>query len=86
MLRNYMEIIVDNLLTSILSEYKDICKCKVCIEDIKAITLNNLQPLYISTEKGYTYTKINELKIQFKTTVISEIIKSIDIVYNNPNH
>lgn len=86
MLRNYMEIIVDNLLTPIIDEYKDICKCNVCIEDIKAITLNNLHPLYISTEKGYTYTKINELKIQFKTTVISEIIKSIDIVSNNPNH
>ncbi|WP_300381279.1 late competence development ComFB family protein [Clostridium sp.] len=86
MLKNYIEVIVDNLLATILNEYDNICKCQRCINDIKAITLNNVKPCYVATEKGYTYAKINELEPQFKTTIISEITKSIDIVSNNPNH
>lgn len=86
MLRNYMEVVVDNLLPSVLYKYENICKCEKCLEDIKAITLNSLNPLYIASEKGYVYTKINELEAQFNTDVIREVMHSIGIVSNNPRH
>ena len=86
MLKNCTEVIVDNLLATILNEYNNICKCQKCIDDIKAITLNNVKPFYVSTETGFTYAKINELQPQFKTTIISEIAKSIEIVFTNPRH
>ena len=86
MLKNYMELIVDNLLPTILNEYKDICRCPRCIEDIKAITLNQLKPLYVVTEKGNIYAKLNELQMQFKADLTKEIIQAINIVSNNPRH
>lgn len=86
MIKNYMEVIVDNLLINILVDYNDICKCTKCIDDIKAITLNNVKPFYVATESGLTYAKINELYPQFNATIISELVKSIDIVSNSPRH
>jgi len=86
MVRNCMEIIVDNIINSVLVQYKDICKCEKCIEDIKAIALNNLKPLYVVTEKGNVYARLHELEIQFRTDVIKEIMAAIDIVSKNVQH
>lgn len=86
MVQNYMESIVDLLLPAIVKEYKDICKCERCLEDIKAITLNHLKPVYIATEKGYVYSKIVELEVQFRADVIQEIVKAIITVSRNPRH
>ncbi|WP_446898639.1 late competence development ComFB family protein [Clostridium sp. LBM24168] len=86
MIKNYMEDIVDRLLPKVLENYDNICKCPRCIDDIKAITLNNLSPKYISTEKGLLYTKLNELSDKFNTNIVKEIALAIDIVSRNPSH
>lgn len=57
-IKNYIEVIVDNLLIIILNEYNNICTCKRCIDDIKSIILNNIKPFYFATEKGSTYAKL----------------------------
>ena len=44
MTKNYMEILVSNLLSEVIVNY-DVCKCENCLNDIKAIVLNNLSPL-----------------------------------------
>jgi competence protein ComFB len=81
-----MEDIVDGLMPIALSEQKSVCICSNCIEDIRAKALNGLKPLYIVTEKGVMYAKLNELKTQFRADVIGEIVKAIQIVSNNPRH
>lgn len=86
MLKNYMEQIVDDIFPTVIDKYTDICKCEKCINDIKAITLNNLKPLYIVTEEGAIYSRMKELEQQFKTDVMSEIIKAIEIVSKKPKH
>lgn len=86
MIKNYMENIVDRLLPKILENYNDICKCPKCIDDIKAIALNNLPPKYISTERGLLYTKLNELSNKFNANVVKEIALAINIVSKNPSH
>lgn len=86
MIKNYMELVVDHTLPSVLEEYKDVCQCPRCIEDIKALTLNNLKPLYVVTEKGEVYVKINELMTQFQADVIQEIVPAIEMVSKNPRH
>ncbi len=85
LVRNYMEDVVDELLPRVLENYDNICKCPRCIDDIKAIVLNNLKPKYISTEKGLLYTKTNELSREFTTNVIKEIALAINIVSKNPH-
>jgi Late competence development protein ComFB. len=86
MVKNYMEDVVEHLMPSVLERYGDICKCQRCIEDIKALTLNNLKPLYVASDKGTTYAKVNELIVQFNTDVVRQLMYAIDIVSKNPRH
>lgn len=86
MLKNYMEIVVDDVLSDILRKQDLECECEVCINDIKAITLNNLRPMYVSTNKGILYSKLNEFSLQSKADVINEITMAIEKVKGNPRH
>lgn len=81
-----MEEVVDFLLPTVLKKYENICKCEKCIEDIKAIALNNLKPLYVVTERGNIYAKVNELNTQFRADAIKEITGAIEKVCKNPRH
>jgi competence protein ComFB len=85
-LQNYTEIMIDHLLGSVLSNYSDICKCEICLLDIKAIALNNLPPRYVVTEKGELYKKVEELDTQINADVIRVITKAIEQVKNNRRH
>lgn len=88
MLINYMEVIVDSQLREILKKYGSNlhCHCDKCIEDIKAIALNHLKPLYAASNAGILYSKLNELETQFNVDIISEIIQAMEIVSKNPRH
>lgn len=82
-----MEDAIDHLLPSVLKDYDNICKCEKCIEDIKAMTLNKIKPMYTVTDKGSMYVKLGEeLEIQFKTDIVMQLIKSIEIVSKRPQH
>lgn len=86
MLRNYTEVFIENELPTILGSYENICKCSLCIEDIKAFALNQLKPLYMVTEKGNIFLKLNELETQFKTDVTAQIVRAIEVVSKKPRH
>jgi competence protein ComFB len=86
MIVNYMEQVVDEMLVTTINRYENICKCEKCIDDIKALTLNNLKPLYVVTEKGSIYSRIKELQPQFSADIINELTKSIEVVSKNPDH
>lgn len=86
MLKNCMEDVVSDMLPDLLEKYEGVCTCDKCVQDIKAIALNNLQPLYGVTEKGRLYIKINQLGAQFKIDVSNQLIKAIDKVSLNIKH
>lgn len=86
MLKNYMEIVVDEMMPDVLDEKELSCNCQHCIEDIKAITLNNLKPMYVVSKKGILYTKLNEFSIQFRADITKELVSAIEMVKNNPRH
>lgn len=81
-----MEDIIEEKLPAILNKYTDICKCQICVEDIKAIVLNKLPPHYAATEKGVLYIKTNELVTQFETDIIKEVVMAIEVVSQKPRH
>ena len=86
MIKNYAEQVVEEILSDILKECTNICKCERCINDIKCIILNNLKPSYFDTEIGGIYLKLKSLHLQYKTDVIYEATKAIKIVSQNINH
>lgn len=86
MIKNYMESVVERLMPTVLEGYTEICKCERCKDDIRAIALNGLKPIYVATNKGEVYSRVNELQAQFTTDAIRELTKAIEIVSKNPNH
>lgn len=84
--KNYMEEVVDTTLEEILSRRDDVCKCERCRMDIKALALNHLPPKYVVTDKGYVYTKVNELESQFKADVTVAVTNAMKVVRKNPRH
>jgi competence protein ComFB len=85
-LHNYMEDIIENVLSTILEQKQDICKCEKCKLDVVALALNKLPSKYVVTDKGRVYTKLTELELQFKADVVKEVTKAINIVKSKPQH
>lgn len=69
-----------------LKNKEDICTCEKCKLDIVAISLNNLPPQYVVTEKGELYKRVNNMNIQFEIDITREVIKSIEKVNKKPRH
>lgn len=85
-LYNFMEIGVKNHMKEVLERYPQTCKCQQCMDDIAAISLNNLPPKYIARESGVIYSKLTQMESQFSVDIIKEITKAIAIVTKNPRH
>lgn len=83
--KNYMEEIVEMLLDDVLKDL-NVCKCKLCREDITALALNSLPPKYIATEKGERYSKLNFLRQQFEVDIISAVTMAAMTVNKKPRH
>lgn len=62
------------------------CDCDKCRMDIVAITLNNLKPKYVVSDKGRLYGKISSMTYQYNADIIKEVTKAIAIVGENPLH
>ncbi len=85
LLKNYMEDAVEATLDEIL-EWKDTCRCDRCRSDVKALALNHLPPKYVVTDKGYVYTKVNELATQFRTDITVAVTNAMKAVAKHPRH
>ncbi len=83
-LHNFMETAVMAIYEDMSKSNTNIPKSKKSRLDIMAIALNNLPPKYTVSEKGNLFTKVNTIEQQFRTDIICEIIKAIDIVSVNP--
>ncbi len=82
---NCMEIIVKECLDKLLEDSNG-CKCDKCRNDMMAIALNNLKPLYVTTEIGEVMTKVKTMDQQNETTVVVEVTKAINKVHKSPKH
>ena len=84
--KNYMEEAVDGTIEEILERRDDVCKCDRCKLDIKALALNHLPPKYVVTDRGYVYTKVNELENQFKADITVAVTNALKVIRDNPRH
>jgi len=85
-LLNYMEEATKRALDELLSEppYKNTDFADKTKMDILAFALNHLPPRYVVTQKGHLYTRVDELKQQFRTDIVVELSKAIQHVQANP--
>ncbi|TWH78758.1 late competence development ComFB family protein [Sedimentibacter saalensis] len=83
-LYNVMEKLVLNKLDATLKKM-NCCRCDRCKEDIIAIALNNLKPMYIVANKDNINQKIHDLG-DIGSEVTTEVIKAVLTVRKNPRH
>ena len=83
---NYMEKAVETVIDQLLPGRKDVCKCEKCRLDIKAWALNRLPSRYVVSNKGFLYTKLEEVNLQFRTDIVREVTKAIGYIKAHPRH
>lgn|GEM_PF-654690 len=84
-LTNYMEILTDNILDEILAEEKVNNRLpKEAIRDVKALALNRLWPMYLTTETGKDFIKKIIVEDKIEQDVIRELRAALDIVRQHP--
>lgn len=90
MLKNYAEIIVNQLFDSVFeSQAKvnpDLCNCPRCREDVMAIALNRLKPRYVARDEGEIYTKVSYDQVGGKAEVVAALMHGFGLVSRNPRH
>lgn len=82
---NIMENLVLDYMKDIIPK-TGVCSCERCIKDILAISLNNLPPKYIVTDKGKLMSLVDVYRYQYSISIMTEITKACFIVKNSPNH
>ncbi len=80
-IRNKTEERVISVFKDTVQHYPDFCGCHICLEDVYALSMNSLKPMY-----KHKLTIV----LKSKTTTDEEIKKVLDInikkIIGNPNH
>lgn len=82
---NVMEGIIDEKLAMMLKD-ENCCKCDRCLEDMKAMALNQLPSKYVSTHNGELFTKLNALMRQNSIDINVAVSYAIKMVSERPSH
>ena len=82
-LNNYMEELAEGILDELMSKTKDNFSPNA-VQDIKALALNRLWPMYTTTEAGKDYLRKVVEADQIEKDVLREIRAAMDIVKTNP--
>lgn len=80
---NLMEELADTLLDGLLSKSDDSFSSNA-IQDIKALALNRLWPLYTTSSNGRDYLKRVVVSDQVQNDVLRQLKIAMDIVRSHP--
>ena len=81
---NYMEELTGDLLDDLLdTEYKGPRFSPSNIQDIKALALNRLWPMYTTSEEGKSFVRRMVVEDQVEKDVVRELRAAINIVRTN---
>ncbi len=84
-LTNYMEELADGVLNSLLSKEKAIRRfTPQAVEDIKALALNRLWPMYTTTDSGRDFLQKAVVDDKIEKDILRELRAAMSIVRSNP--
>lgn len=82
MLKNYMEILVDEIVVELSSNLKW-CHEEECMDDIKSMALNKLQPKYFLSYEDEAEKKAFLLDKQRRISVMAYVVDAREIICKN---
>ncbi len=83
-LTNYMEELTSHLLEDLLARQKSARFSENARRDIRALALNRLWPMYMTTDSGKDFIRKAVEEDQIEKDVVRELRAAIDIVKSNP--
>ena len=84
--KNVMELFVEMNLDQALQETPDACRCDQCRADIKALILNKLKPMYVSTSQGEVMGKLHAFDTGKQVEFLCCYREAVEKVMANPHH
>ena len=84
--RNYMEKMVEDILSEILESSTAFEDCKPYREEIIALALTKCEPFYTTSDLGHAVVKTRMDSSGFRSKVTSIVMEAIGQVKNNPRH
>ena len=83
--QNVMEIVVKDVIEKYKKERNKSCTCDHCMNDVLAMTLNNLSPQYIVDEANSAYIRaIHQADRQGATAILTKVAWAAGVVAENP--
>jgi hypothetical protein len=82
--RNYMEKMVEDILTEIFDAYSEFEDCKLYREEIIALALTKCEPFYTTSDLGHAVVKTRMDSSGFRSKVTSIVLEAIGQVKKNP--
>lgn len=79
MVKNYMEVLVDEIYNEVKEMYGN-CTSEKCIHNIKSSALNNLPPAYFSHDTEPSEIKAFLLQRQRRIAVLAKVAEAADSV------
>lgn len=83
---NYMERVVEEVLTQQWGQMNLTCTCGICKNDVLALALNRLPTRYIANDKGRMIMQATMMDEQLLADVLREIAKAAAVVSAKPSH
>ena len=84
---NINEELVIDLMEAIFNENQSLCRCSVCVEDIYALALNQLKPLYVQATFKEKASSDAALMKRIDMAHIETVVRAaVSKVSKNPYH
>ena len=82
---NVMQVLVEEKAPKYVQMF-GLCSCERCLEDVKALTLNNLPPKYVVLERGDMIPRLTVYEGKFSSDITAQLLKACKMVMERPHH
>ena len=82
---NVMQVLVEEKAPKYVKMF-GLCTCERCMEDVKALTLNNLPSKYVVLEQGDLIPRLTVYEGKFSSDITAQLLQACKVVHETPHH
>ena len=82
---NVMQVLVEEKAPKYVKLF-GLCSCERCMEDVKALTLNNLPSKYVVVEPGDRIPRLTVYEGRFSSDITAQMLQASRMVMAHPHH
>ena len=82
---NVMQVLVEEQAPRYVKMF-GLCDCERCMEDVKALTLNNLPSKYVVLEPGDRIPRLTVYEGRFASDITAQMLQACKLVASHPHH